>query len=269
MESPTTSDITVNRQRIQRAEVAAEVQNHPVNGHHPDAAWQRAAEALVIRQLCLDAAAARGISADPQQLSETHLETPAEAKIRCLLEQVIQPAVICDSDVIAYYETHRENFRAPDLYEAAHIFIAAPKDDLTARAKASAKARDILPAVLINPAQLADIAAQISDCPSRTHGGRLGQIRPGDVAPSFQAALHRIAPGQVSPDIIETDFGVHIIRVDACAKGNILPLGAVRTQIVSTLEKTHWLRAAHEFVQQLIAQAEITGINMPAHPKGG
>jgi protein-disulfide isomerase len=57
---------------------------------------------------------------------------------------------------------------------------------------------------------MADLAKQHSDCPSRARGGQLGRFTRGELVPEFEAALFSLAPGQIS-NVVETPFGYHVI----------------------------------------------------------
>ena len=60
-------------------------------------------------------------------------------------------------------------------------------------------------------ASLADEAAERSDCPSSTNGGRLKPFQRGDLERAFEAAAFRLAVGELSP-VVETAAGFHVIR---------------------------------------------------------
>jgi peptidyl-prolyl cis-trans isomerase SurA len=58
----------------------------------------------------------------------------------------------------------------------------------------------------------AELAREISDCPSgKRAGGDLGTFPKGRMAPPFEKATIALEPGEVS-DIVETDFGFHVIE---------------------------------------------------------
>jgi len=67
--------------------------------------------------------------------------------------------------------------------------------------------------------------------------------------------------GQISKVPVPTRFGLHILRLDAKAKGEVLPYEAVKPQISELLEKADWARAANAFVAELVQDAEVTGIS--------
>jgi len=59
--------------------------------------------------------------------------------------------------------------------------------------------------------KFANVAKQISLCPSGKHGGDLGTFGRGRMVREFEQAAFVLQKGQVSP-IVKTKFGYHIIR---------------------------------------------------------
>jgi peptidyl-prolyl cis-trans isomerase C len=58
------------------------------------------------------------------------------------------------------------------------------------------------------------------------------------------------------------------VRLDARAPGGVLPYDAVAPRIREMLEKTAWGHAARTFTAELVAAADITGVDFHA-PRPG
>lgn len=258
------SDIVVNGRRISKSEIATETQHHSAPSGKPGMAWNEAARALVVRELMLQEADRQGIRAKPRDFGNGRTETETEARIRALLEQRISASDAAESDLRAEYEANPERFQSPALYEASHILIAAGKNDPDSNETARRRAHSLLQALLTDPDRFDAVARAESDCPSGKRGGRLGQFSSGDMVPEFEAELHCLAPGEIAGRAVQTEFGFHILRLDARAAGRALPFEAVRGRIGEAKEKEEWIRAGRDFVAELIRNAEITGIGMRA-----
>lgn len=259
MNAPLLPPVFVNGTEIPPAAIAAEAQNHPAPPGKPGLAWRAAAQALVLREVCLQAARAEGVKASPAQSAPGQWETEDDALIRAYLEARIAPAEPGEQTLRAAYDARPDRFRAPDLWQAAHILIPAKPADPAAEAAALSGA--LTEELILAPARFADLAARHSACSSAKTGGLLGQIGPGDTAPEFEAALAALVPGQITKTPVRSRFGFHIIRLDAHARGEILPYDAVRPRLMEAARKAAWAQAARSLAQDLMARAEIRGLS--------
>jgi peptidyl-prolyl cis-trans isomerase C len=264
MNKPLFPDVIVNGQIIPSTAIAAETQNHEGPRDKPGIAWRKAANALAVRALMLQEAARRGLEPDPQEVAPGQTETDDEAQIRGLLEAAIDVPTPGEDAIRAEWERDPTRFRAPPLWEAAHILIACDPRDEDTRDQAEARARALTAEVLAKPRSFARIAEENSDCSSRAEAGFLGQLGPGDTVPEFEAALRKLGEGEITADPVLSRFGWHVIRLDGAAQGAPLPYDAVRPHIAEALEKAAWTAAARDFVAQLVAQADISGAELKA-----
>jgi hypothetical protein len=81
-------------------------------------------------------------------------------------------------------------------------------------AEARAKAERVLAEARSEGADFTEIATNESEGPSAGDGGELGEFGRGEMVPEFEEAAFALQPGEIS-DIVETQFGYHIIKVDA------------------------------------------------------
>lgn len=259
---PLMPEVTVNGVVIPAARISAEAQMHPAPKGKPGLAWRAAARALALRELLLQEARARGLSADPQETAPGVVETADEALVRQVMELAVVPEAVDPAALRAVYDADPGRFRAPPLWEAAHILFPAPPRDEAARAAAKAAAAAALARLTARPGAW-EAEAAASACPSRANGGRLGQIGPGDTLPAFEAALRGMAEGEIAGPV-ETPHGVHLIRLDAVATGAVLPFAAVEPRLREAAEKAAWVRASRALAEGLLGGAAITGLRLDA-----
>jgi peptidyl-prolyl cis-trans isomerase C len=164
----------------------------------------------------------------------------------------------------AAYDADPERFRAPPLWEAAHILIPAAPEDATARKGARALAAHLIAELVRTPGRFAALAEEHSACDSRRNGGLLGQIGPGDTVPEFEAVLRDLPEGAIAPEPVESRYGLHVIRLDARASGAVLPFAAVEPRLRAAAEKAAWVQAVRAFTADLAAAATVTGISLHA-----
>jgi peptidyl-prolyl cis-trans isomerase C len=253
---PRPKTVSVNGIVIPREVIAREVQNHPAE--KPILAWQAAARALVVRELLLQESRRLNIAAAPLRDAEGRSETSEEAAMRALIEREIVTPEPDEAACLRFYEQNRGRFRTGDLYEAAHILIAASRDD-AARIAAREIAEKILSSVREDPALFEELARSRSDCrTSAENGGRLGQVTRGQTVDEFEAGLARMRDGETA--IVETRYGFHIVRLDRHAPGQTLPFEIARDRIADYLATTVQRRSLAQYVAVLAARAEITGV---------
>ncbi|SFJ41018.1 peptidylprolyl isomerase [Celeribacter neptunius] len=255
-------DLVVNGETVPHHLIAAEAQNHEAPKGKPGIAWRKAAKAITMRTLMLQEAQRRGITTLPEEIGPGRFETDEEALIRGLLEQAVEVAPPGDAEIRAEWARDPARFKAPPLWEVSHILCACDPRDEEARNHAERRAGELTREALATPKHFARLASEHSDCGSKSSGGALGQLGPGDTVPEFEAVLRVLAEGEITTEPVLSRHGWHVIRMDACAAGSELPYEAVREQIAQALEKAAWTKAAKAFAQTLVASAEISGVDM-------
>ncbi|WP_199262787.1 peptidylprolyl isomerase, partial [Paracoccus binzhouensis] len=134
--------------------------------------------------------------------------------------------------------------------------------DAAARAAAREAALAVLDELRRAPRRFAELAARHSACSSRQNGGLLGQLSSGDTVPEFEAALAGMEEGAISAAPVETRYGFHLIRLDARARGAVLPFEAVLPHLREAREKAAWVAASRAFTAELVARAEVGGVSL-------
>jgi peptidyl-prolyl cis-trans isomerase D len=119
-----------------------------------------------------------------------------------------------ESELKTFYEQNMARLANLEERRASHILINADKAAPVAdREKARAKAQDILVTLKQSPDKFAELAKKFSqDTGSATKGGDLDFFARGAMVKPFEDATFALKKGDVS-DIVETEFGYHIIRL--------------------------------------------------------
>lgn len=252
--------VSVNGVVVPRDLIAREAQHHPAPT--PVAAWKEAARALAVRELLLQEARLVGVEAEPLTDSAGRRETDEEASIRALIEREVRIPEPDAETCRRYYEQNRRRFRSTDIYEVAHILIAAPANDAAAYETAREQARGLLADLREHPENFAGHAQTLSACPSGAHDGNLGQVTSGQTTPEFERAMKALAPGSLCTQPVATRYGFHIIRLDRKIEGRELPFEAVATRIAEYLADSVRRRAIAQYIARLAARAAIAGIDL-------
>ncbi|MGA9163304.1 MAG: SurA N-terminal domain-containing protein [Thiobacillus sp.] len=146
--------------------------------------------------------------------------------------------VVSDQAVADYYASHAAQFGQPEQRSASHILIAVDKNaDAATRAKAKAKATELVQAVQKEPGRFAELArTQSQDPGSAAQDGSLGSFGRGMMVKPFEDAVFSMKPNEIRGPV-ESDFGYHIIRLDGIRAAQTAPLAQVRAAVVEELRK--------------------------------
>jgi peptidyl-prolyl cis-trans isomerase C len=252
--------VSVNGVVIPHDLISREAQNHPAKS--PVAAWTEAARALAVRELLLQEARRVGMAAAPATDEDGRRETDEEAMIRALVaREVATPDPDADT-CRRYYEQNRRRFRSPEIFEAAHILIAAPRNDAARYEAARQTARELIAELARSPERFADSARVHSACPSRDSGGNLGQVTLGSTVPEFETALRTLEPGAIAPEPVESRFGCHVVRLERRIDGRELPFELVAQRIAEYLRDRVQRTATAQYLRVLAGKADVQGIEL-------
>jgi peptidyl-prolyl cis-trans isomerase C len=218
----------------------------------------QAAIALVIRELLLQRAAELELPASGENVDNVD----EDALIDQLLARELAVPEPDDASCQRYYDSHRDTFRSPDLFEVSHILIAADPRDEDARAVAREQASVAIQRLAHDPERFAELAASMSHCPSKATGGSLGQIGKGQTVPEFEDVLFRMQPGEISRSPVETRYGFHVIHLRRRIDGLQLDFTVVREQIAHYLRKSVHHVALRQYLRILADRADISGIDL-------
>jgi len=243
-------EITVNSAVIGEPEIARETQYHPASSL--EEARQDAARALVVRELLLQRASEVGIV---EVAGESE-----EVRIGALIAREVRVPQADEAACRRYFETHKRHFRSPDLIEARHILFTVPPGDAHTLVAARVKAMEAIQLLQNRPDRFADLAKQLSACPSAKEGGNLGQLRRGSTVPELETFLFELEEGQLCPVPVRSRYGFHVLRVERRVYGKSLPFEAVHQKIVDYLEERVWCQAIRQYIELLVGAADIKGI---------
>jgi peptidyl-prolyl cis-trans isomerase D len=195
---------------------------------------------------------------------ESDFRAPEQASIEYVvldLTVLKKTVAVPDEDLRKYYTENASRYTAAEERRARHILVQAAKDaPADVRQKAKAKADALLADARKNPAGFADLAKKNSDDPgSAPNGGDLDFFGRGAMVKAFEDAAFAMKPGEIS-NVVESDFGYHIIQLDAVRGGQKKPFEAVRAAIEDEVRQQgasqKWAEAAEQFTNTVYEQAD-------------
>jgi len=140
-----------------------------------------------------------------------------------------------DAEVQAYFDAHAEDYHRPEELRARHILIKVAPDATEEDKKIARQRAEAVLAKAKEGNDFAELAKQYSQDTTAPSGGDLGQFGRGVMTPAFEQAAFALEPGQVS-DVVETPFGLHIIKLEEKLPDRRQPLEEVHDAIVSSMK---------------------------------
>lgn len=176
-----------------------------------------------------------------------------------LLRQLGEGIEIADEKVAAFYNENPTFFQAPEEVEASHIlFKAEPDADVETKAAAKAKAEAARKRALAGE-DFATLAKELSEGPSGPNGGSLGFFSRDRMVKPFADAAFALKVGGIS-EVVETQFGYHVIRVDDRREARTVPIEEVQDRIRQGLTQEEQGNKVEALLTGLREKAEIVPV---------
>ncbi len=168
-------------------------------------------------------------------------KVPQQVKVEYLVfsPETLQSQIpVGDADAKQYFESHAAEFAVPEERDASHILIAVAKDAPQDKVEAAkAKADKIMAQLKQQPSKFAEMAKEYSQDPgSAASGGDLGFFKHGMMVKSFDEAVFSMKPGEIAGPI-RSEFGFHIIKLNAVKPGKTKAFSDVKNEIVRDIRE--------------------------------
>ena len=103
----------------------------------------------------------------------------------------------------------------------------------------------------------ATLATEFSeDTGTKQKGDDLGFFQRGRMVPEFEKAAFSLEPGKVS-DIVQSNFGFHIIKVEDRKEPAIRPYEEIKEQLKKKLEVDEKKKAVDQYVEKMAKEAGV------------
>jgi peptidyl-prolyl cis-trans isomerase C len=173
-----------------------------------------------------------------------------------LVKNKLKDAEPPERDVKAYYEENKKGFKQNESVRTRHILVsvaadASPNEKAAAREKIT-EARKLI----LEGKPFDEIAQEYSDCSSASGGGELGYQEKGYMPKAFDDVAFSLETGKVS-EIVETEFGFHILEVLDHKSAGIQPYEEVKDFISKYLKIQHSKKAMNAHISALRKKAKV------------
>ena len=161
------------------------------------------------------------------------------------------------AEVATFYQENIDSFKVPEIVTASHILLTTK--DLSDEEKAEKKTQleKIKADIAAGTITFADAAKKYSEDPgSAANGGEYKDIPKGRMVPEFEDAAFSLDLGTVS-DVVETQFGYHLIKTTDHQPEGVRPLSEVTEQLTGYLTGQKKQEALLAYIETLRENANI------------
>lgn len=168
--------------------------------------------------------------------------TPEEVELQYIelsLEDLQQEIDVNEEKLKEYYDKNISLFVIPEKVKVSHILINAPMgSDKDVSGEARLKANDILAKIKVDGEKFENLVSVYSeDKFSVNQQGELSWIGKGEVSKHFEEMAFKTKVGEVGDEVVQTEFGYHIIKVIDKKEEGIKTFSQVKDEIADIYKK--------------------------------
>jgi peptidyl-prolyl cis-trans isomerase D len=179
------------------------------------------------------------------------------------IDSIKKGVTVNEQDLKTYYEQNVAKVTGQEERRASHILISVPKGAPEAdreKAKAKAKAQELLAAARKNPDGFAELARKNSqDTASAANGGDLDFFARGAMTKPFEDAIFAMKKGEIAGPV-ETEFGYHVVRLTDLKLPRQRSYEEMKPQLEAELKKQQaqrkYVEAADTFSNAVYEQSD-------------
>ena len=201
--------------------------------------WRQMAENLALEELVLADALALGVDRKPEIVRQVDA-LRRRLVVQSRLTEIREVPPPTDGEVRQEYDKKPLRY-STDRVRARHILVKDKK-----------KAMRLRDQVVAAPERFPELAkAHSTDPSSARRGGDLGFFGRGRMVPEFEVVAFELkAPAEIS-EIVETQYGFHIIQLVERRDGAIRPFEELEEQLRSTLQNESTQAAVESYMAGL------------------
>ena len=168
---------------------------------------------------------------------------------------------IDEEEAKAFYTENNAQFQRPESVTASHILYKVSSADEALKASTREELAALREQIITGELTFAAAAEAHSSCPSSANGGSLGTFQRGQMVPEFEQAAFMQEVDEIG-DIVETQFGYHIIQVSEKLAAGLVPYLDVEAQIKEFLMQQKQQKSITLYIQRLRENASIEELTL-------
>ena len=158
------------------------------------------------------------------------------------MREVLKTVDVSEEEIKAFYDENQAQFKKGETVSAKHILVDTVE-----------KCNEVLAVITSGEKTFEEAAKEFSSCPSGQRGGDLGEFGRGQMVPEFEQAAFDAEIGKVIGPV-QTQFGCHLIKVEAKNEAEVAPFEEVKTSIKQNLMQQKQGQAYTAAVEELKAK---------------
>jgi peptidyl-prolyl cis-trans isomerase D len=167
---------------------------------------------------------------------------------------------ISDDELLREYNRNIEQYTIPEQRQVRHILLLTNDSDTPEQISEKRAAISTILEKAKAGEDFGELAKQFSEDGSAGRGGDLGFFSRGQMVKPFEDAAFSLNDGEIS-DIVQTQFGFHIIKLEAIKEGAVRPFDEAKGEIAASLQakmgQTLVFQKANETYEKIILSGSI------------
>jgi peptidyl-prolyl cis-trans isomerase SurA len=173
--------------------------------------------------------------------------------------EVLGKVGVSDEEAQEYYKAHPDEFTTPPTISLREILVAVPPDPRGVNVALDDAALDKATAIrsrVVAGESFEQVAAKVSDSPSKANGGLIGPISLADLTPELRKYIEPLNVGGVT-EPLRSERGYVIYKLESSTPTQIMPFDHARDQIGDRVFTAKRKEHLQKYLEKLRGQAII------------
>jgi len=252
--------VTVNGVAISQADVDSALMN-ATQGRFNQVPVEKQAEfrkqvleQLIAKELIFDDSKKTGIL-DSKEFKDEYVKVKQRVKkelaVQVWQKKELDKVKVSDKELKNYYDKNKEEFIEKESVHARHILVKTEAEAKEIINKLKSLKDEALKSKFI------ELAKSKSTGPSGPKGGDLGFFSQGQMVPAFNDKAFSMKSGTITKEPVKTQFGFHVIYVEAKKLKKTLSFTEVKSFINQRLKMEKFKTAMKDKMKELSKSATI------------
>ena len=236
------TDMTVNGEKVPASRLEAVYNNAVKAGAKAGPELEARVKRDVTEEVVLLQEAAKAKIDRTKEYRDAIDRVGKQLKVELLVADYAKKNPVSDKEVRAAYDNAKKVYGDTE-YQVRHILV-----------KTEDQAKNLI-SRLAKGADFGKLAQEFSeDTANKAQGGLLGWVVPRSFVPAFGAAFSALKPGEVAQAPVRTQFGFHVVKLEAKRKAELYPSFDSQKAVIHNALAN---QKVQQHVQELIKRAVV------------